>query len=341
MQSDFTVGLAQESTYGTPVTVSRFWEADASLKEKVTSAQGRGYRTGTRVARADRSVVVKRESSGDVELDAMSIGLGLLLKAFFGTSVVTQVPTTSVYQQNHTLAASDYLPSFTLQQGIPRLASATVDAYTYCGAQCTDLEISAKDGQIAQIKSSWMAKELKRDQALAPAVYPVGAELLTFVGASLAVGGTYTAPTATAPASIAGGLQIPIRDVSLKLKNNLDSEGFNLGGGGMRTRPGALKGAAEDVIGGELTAEYTDPALVDAYRNHTSLPLVLSFAGITPIGAGIVPLLQFAIPAVFLTGDVPVSNKGDVITVSHSFEGRTPASGEPIVAVYRSLDTAV
>lgn len=341
LQSDFTVGLAKEVAYGTAVAPSRFLEADASLKETITTVNGRGYRPGARVARADRQVITRRESSGDIELDVMSVGFGLLLHAFFGTSVVTQVGASAVYQQNHTLQTADFLPSFTVQQGIPRLGGAPLDAFTYTGAQCTDLEFTAKAGEIVQCKSTWVAKELSRLVEYAVPSYPASLELLTFVGASLSLGGVFTAPTTTAPASIAGGISTPVSEITLTLKNNLDTGGYNLGGAGKRSRPGALKGVAPDAVGGTLTAEYTDDALVAAYLEQDDVALVLNFAGTAEIDAGVLPLLQFAVPLIRLSGDVPVSNKGDVITVAHAFAGLAPDSGQPITAVYRSLDTAV
>lgn len=341
IQSDYTVGLGKETTYGTAVAPTRFYSADATLKETVETVQGKSHRPGHRVARAAARPIVKRESSGDITLDAMSVGLGFILAAFFGGATTTQIGATAAHQQVHTMRKSDWSDSYTIQQGIPRLGSSVVDAYTYAGAQCASLDIEAKDAQIVSIKSSWIARSLVLDQPLAPASYPAALELFTYVGGAVALGGgAFTAPTATALAT--GGAAIAdVREVSLSLSNGLDSNGFNLGSGGRRSRPAAYRGGAGDAISGSLTLEYSSRTFVDAYLAQADLSLILTFQGTQEIAEGIVPVLQLVVPLVRLDGDVPTSNDGDVITVQHRFTGLSGAiAPEPVYAVYRSLDTA-
>ena len=341
IQSDYTVGLTKEPAYGTFTAPTRFFEAESTLKEKVTTKQGSGMRPSQRVARASRRAIVKRESSGDITLDAMSVGLGYLLGAFFGVSTITQIAATAVYQQVHTLKKVDYLDSYTIQQGIPRLGSDTTDAYTYTGAQCGQLSIDAKADDIVSMKTSWIAKELSLAQAYAAPSYPAELDLFTFVGGSIAIGGTaFTAPTTTALAS-AGAALATVRDVSVALDNGLDKNGFNLGGGARRSRPAALIGGKEDVVGGSFTVEYSDRDFVDAYLDQADMSLILKFEGPAEIAAGYLPTLQVAVPLIRLDGDLPTGNGGDVITVQHPWTGLAPASGEPVYAVYRSLDTAL
>lgn len=341
LQSDYTVGLGKESTYGTGVTPTRWFEADSTLKETVTTKQGNGMRPGHRVARGDRRPVVKRESAGDITLDAMSVGLGYFLAAFFGVSSTTQLGATPARQQVHTLKKADFADSYTVQVGIPRLGSDVTDAYTYTGAQCGQLDIEAKADDIVTVKSSWVARELHRDTAYAAPSYPAELDLFTFTGGAIALGGgEFTAPTATTLAA-AGTELATVRELSVSLNNGLDSNGFNLGGAGRRSRPAAYTGMKGDAIGGSVTVEYTDRAFVDAYLDQADLSLVVTFEGPEEIAAGIVPVLQLAVPLVRLDGDLPQGNKGDVITVQHSLVGLTPPSGgEPVYAVYRSLDTA-
>ncbi|WP_066586308.1 phage tail tube protein [Cellulomonas timonensis] len=339
IQSDYTVGLGKESVYGQPVAPTRFFEADSTLKESITTVQGSGMRPGQRVARASRRAVVKRESAGDITLDTMSVGLGYLLGAFFGSTTTTAIGATAALQQVHTLKATDFADSYTIQQGIPRLGSDTTDAYTYAGAQCGSLDIEAKADSIVSVKTSWIARSLSLEQAYAAPSYPADVDLFTFVHGRVAIGGAaFTAPTTTAIAS-AGPALAEIRDVSVSLKNNLDAGGFNLGGAGRRSRPAALAGGKDDAVTGSFTAEYTGRDFVDAYLDQEDLSLVLTFEGPT-IATDVRALLQIAVPLARLDGDLPTGNGGDVITVSHPFKGYTPEAGQPVYAVYRSLDTA-
>jgi tail tube protein len=341
LQSDYTVGLSKETTYGTYVAPTRFLEADSTLKENVTTAAGAGVRPGKRVLRGARRPIVKRECSGEITLDAVSRGLGLLLNAFFGVNTVTQIGATGVYQQVHTLKTADFSESFTVQVGIPRLGSATTDAYTYKGAQCSTLALEAAADSIITLNAGFVAKELTLAETYAAPSYPADWDLLTFVGGSIYLGGTaFVAPTTTALAS-AGTVLANVRNLSLSLDNGLDSNGFNLGGGGRRSRPAAYTGNKEDALGGSMTIEYTDRTFVDAYLAQTDLCMIANFEGPAEISAGVKPVLQVSFPLARLNGDIPTPNGGDVITVNHAFAGLAPASGEPVYAVYRSLDTAI
>ena len=340
IQSDYTVGLSKETTYGAYAVPTRFLEADATLKEAVETAQGTGMRPGKRVARANRRAIVKRVSEGEITLDATTRGLGYLLAAFFGSSTNTETaPDSGVFQQVHTLAKHDFGPSYTVQQGIPRLGSSTTDAFTYLGAQCSTLSLEAAADAIVTLTSGWVARELTLEQTYAAPSYPAEYDLFTFVSGGIHVGGdAFTAPTATTPAS-AGTALATVRSASVALDNGLDDNGWNLGNGGRRSRPAAVTGGKDDAVTGSFEVEYTGRDFVDAYRDQAELSLILEFQGPAEIATGECPLLQIAVPTLYLDGDLPVGNGGDVITVSHDWTGLQGTDPEPVYAVYRSLDT--
>lgn len=341
LQSDYTVGLATETTYGTYTAPSRFLEADATLKETVETAQGTGMRPGLRVARANRRAIVKRSSEGEITLDAPTRGLGYLLAAFFGVSTINETAADSgVFQQVHTLKRSDWGPSYTVQQGIPRLGSATTDAYTYLGAQCSTFSLEAAADSIVALTTGWVARELTMDEPYAAPSYPAEFDLFTFVEGGIYVGGdAFVAPTATAPAS-AGAALASVRSASVELDNGLDENGWNLGNGGRRSRPAAFTGGKDDGVAGSFEVEYTGREFTDAYRDQAELSMILTFEGPAEIATGVKPLLQIAVPTIYLDGDLPTGNAGDVITVSHDWTGLQGSDPEPVYAVYRSLDTA-
>lgn len=342
IQSDYTLGMAKESVYGTGVTPSRFFEPETfNLKESVTTVQGSGMRPGKRVARAARRAVTKRECAGDIQLDATTVGLGYLLSAFFGVTTTTETAADSgVFQQVHTLRTADFSDSYTIQQGIPRLGSGTTDAYTYLGAQCTTLSLDAPADAIVSLSTSWVARELTLDTAYAAPSYPEDLDLFTFVGGQIYVGaGAFVAPTATELAS-AGAALATVRTAQVNLDNGLDSNGFNLGGAGRRSRPAAYTGGKNDAVGGSFELEYTNRDLVDAYLDQAELCMILTFEGPAEIAAGEKPTLQLAVPSIYLDGDLPEPNGGDVITTSHDWTGLQGTDPQPVYAVYRSADTA-
>jgi hypothetical protein len=142
-------------------------------------------------------------------------------------------------------------------------------------------------------------------------------ELYSFVNAALIVGGSVVVPTATALAT--GGTSVAnIRDFTVTVEQGHDSNGYNLGGGGKRTRRPAVGLAA---LSGKLTAEYDSTTFRDAVRDQTPLAMVATFNGPTDIVTGKPAVLQVVVPDIRFEGELPKSNGGDVITQSLDFTG--------------------
>jgi len=160
IQADASIGLKAESTYGTPVTVDRFLEfTSESLDFDRDYYQGQGLRPGQRAARSPRRVLSRDGGKGDIELEVPSKGLGTFLQAIFGVATSTQVAG-ALYQQMFTPVHNDYLPSFTIQEGIPRLGANVVDTQTYLGSECESAEFSISNADVLKVKSTWRAREV-------------------------------------------------------------------------------------------------------------------------------------------------------------------------------------
>ena len=56
-QLDYSVGIGEESTYGVPVTPTRFFESDAAMKYDVQKSQSKMFRPGKRAHRLNRNVL--------------------------------------------------------------------------------------------------------------------------------------------------------------------------------------------------------------------------------------------------------------------------------------------
>lgn len=338
-QLDFSVTLGKESTYGTAVTPSRSVETEAKFKYDIKTEVGRGLRPGKNVRRLNRHVATRFEGSGDIDVDPTTRGFGFLLNALLGQVVNTVVPASApaVYQQNHVLQnASDPVQSFTVQEILPTLGGVNSYPHTFLGCVFDSMELSAKEGAVLEAKFALTARELRTDVAAAATAYPAADDLFTFVHGSIGLAGTLTEPTTTAIASLSGVAAANIADFSLSVKRNLDADGWNLGGAGLRSRA-PLYGIPE--ISGKMTAEYTDNTLRDAYLAQTALPLVLTFAG--PIISGAHrATLQVVLPSIRLKGEVPTSDGGKAIKQSIDWEAfDNGAASQPIWIIYRTLDT--
>lgn len=317
--ADCSIGFKKETTYGTAVTVDRFLEfTSETLDFDREFYQGNGLRAGSRLARSGRRVLVKDGGAGDIELEVPSKGLGTLLELLSGTATSSLVAG-ALYQQLFTLQKSDYLPSATIQKGIPRLGADTVDAITFKGATNKSFEISMSNADVLKLKTSWHAREVDTTIAYATPSYATPIDLFSFVGASLIVGGSVTVPTATTLAS--GGTSVAnVRDFSISVDQKLDDNGWNLGGAGKRSRRGAVQLAE---VKGKITAEYDSTTFRDAVRDQTPLAIVATFqaAAAADITAGNKPTFQIVVPDIRFEGELPKSNGGDVITQSIDWTG--------------------
>lgn len=336
-QLDYQVGLGRETTYGTPATPDRFFETEGELEADFQYVQGAVLRPRRRVDRLDRRALDKVEVSGDMTVEVPTAGIGYLLAAALGTTTVTETETTGVFQQVHTPVLDDWLPSFTIQELLPRLGG-TQSAHTFTGCQASEIELSIKQGQFLQLKVSWVGKDYRTDQTAVAASYPADLGLFAFIGAQVGFAGSLTAQTPTTLAALSGDPAGNVQEISVKITNNLDDNGFNLGGHGRRSRPAAL-GKAD--ITGSITVEYTDDTLRDAYIAGTPIPLILTCQGDTALAGEEYPTLQVVLPSIVLGGEIPKSNKGDVITQSVDFTAVDNGTDEPIAVVYRSADSAV
>ena len=345
IQADCSIGFRKEATYGTIVVPNRFLEfTSETLDLNRTYFQGENLRPGSRVARSSKRIVTQEGVTGAITQEVQTKGFGALFELLLGSVVSgpTQVGTGSgVFQSVFALSKDDYLPSVTIQKGVPRLGANVVDALTFAGCQAESFDLSIDSAGVLMLTSNWTGgKKVDTDTAYAVPSYPVGCELFSYVGASIALGGTVTPPTATALAT--GGTEVAnVRSWSLNVAQSLDSNGYNIGSRGERSRPAAMGIAA---ITGSMTIEYDTTVITDAVIDETGLALVLTFEGPTPIGgSGQRPVVQVVIPEVKLDADLPKSAGGDVITHSTTYTGLDPLKTgvQPMYLVYRSADTAL
>lgn len=338
LQTDISLGLKKETTFGTAVTVDHFPEiTEESLKWQPTFVQGQGFRVGSVVPRSARRALGSQTSGGSIGCEVASRGMGILFEAALGAGTSTIIPASTAYQQLFTPATDDFPPSYTIQKALPLLGGAR-QAMTFDGAMCSSLELTAALNAIAKISTDWVARNLSTAVGLATPSYPASSELLTFIHGAITVGGTPVVPTATALGS--GGTALAnIRDFSVKIENNYDGNGMNFGGGGKLTRKKAYGLRA---ITGQFTAEYADNTLRDAYLAQSPLALTFLLQSLVPLTAGVYPTVQIVIPDIRLEGDLPTANGGDVIATQIGYTGMDgQVAASPIYVAVRTADTAI
>lgn len=339
-QLDSQIGIKKESTYGTAVTVDSFLEfTDESLDWSPTQVQGAGMRVGQIADYADRRRIGREEVGGSITVETLTKGMGKLIEAAMGADGQSNVVTGAAYQQLFTPATSDPINSYTIQKGIPLRDGGAAQPMTFAGMVCSGFELTIPNGGLPTLTTNWVGKSVATGTALATASYATSVDQLSFVDGSITIGGSVTVPTTTALAS--GGTAVAnIRSARITYDNGLDTEGFNLGGAGKRSRKPNL---GKRSITGNIEAEFDAATLRDAWLNSTSLALVLTLQFPVAITGSTYPTLQVTIPVIRLEGELPKATQpGSVVTQSIDFTGLDGrVASAPIYVAIVTTETAI
>lgn len=333
---DCSVGIGVESTYGTVVTPTRWYEfLEEGFQFKPMRKQGAGIRVGGRLARAARRVTTGLECEGSLEFEAVTKGMGLLLKAMLGNGTSTLV-SGSTYQQNFTLG--DVLDALTVQKGLVR-EDGTVDPYTFGGMVVSGWEISAELDEIVKVKADFDGSgTFTTATAYTAPSYPSSPNLFTFTHGAI-YSGTLTEPTATALGSATTQLA-NVTEFVIEGDNKLTGGQRALGSAGKRaTKP--RPGDRTDGLKGKIKTIYTDVVARDAARDDSNLVLVLTFTSAEALSSGFATM-QVVIPCCRLEPTTPESNGGEVIEVEYDFTVLDNLTAtQPFWIVLRTADSAL
>jgi hypothetical protein len=317
------LGIVAETTFNTPVTVSRFYEfTSENLKYNKKTAVGMGLRAGGYLPRSQRRVVTTTDASGDITLDLPSRGLGLLLAQAMGTSPSPTTVTTGVYSYAFTLG-DVYGRSFTAQVGVPQYGG-TVTPKTLGGCKIASFELAVGNAAIATGKFNVDAASLTTGISLATATFSnySTTNLFNFAQGAITVDGS----------SVAN-----IKDFTLTVDNTLKTDRFNLGSAGVKAEQ-PINGFRK--ISGKLTAEFTDTTLFAKVLSDATTALVLTFTGGT-IAGGQSEKLIINVSAVKFTQDTPNVPGPGVIDLAMTFDAYDDGSNAPLTITYQTADAAL
>jgi hypothetical protein len=336
-QTDISFGMKVEgsSTYGTGVTVDRFYPIlpDPSFNYEHAVINTQALRVGgAGVPRAASRARTTSAGSGDAEFELATKGCGVLLGAVTGGTPSHTLVSGTTYQSNFTLGD---LSSYTIQQGLVFAdASGTRDPVTWLGAMCSGFEIDLPEGEIARLKTSWDLRDYVTNTAFATPSYATGTPYHWGI-AGVTVGGTVTVPTTTALAT--GGTGVSnVRSFNVRVDHGLSGARNNIGAGGLKQKPYAGTRA----ITGTIVTEHDSATMRAAYKADTSLAIVLTMTSTEALSTG-TATMQVVLPDCRLTGPMPTSAGGQVITTSWGFESLNDGTNAPLYVVLRTADTAI
>src|SRR5262249_1345535 len=170
------LGIVDESTYGTAVTVTRFYDfVSDNVNLSVDRIEAKGLRASARVLRSAQWVAGKKKIEGPVDLEVWNKGYGLWFKHMFGAFTATQ-PNAG---PDPTVWALTFTPgdlggkSLTMQIGRAS-QDGTVRAFTYKGVKVAKWELSVSVDSLAKLKLTTLGQDEDTTIGLAAATAPTG-----------------------------------------------------------------------------------------------------------------------------------------------------------------------
>ncbi|HUF98857.1 MAG TPA: phage tail tube protein, partial [Ilumatobacter sp.] len=186
------LGVADESTFNTPVTPSRFFEYNgnpAAVRGVAARTEGNPLRAGTRARRSDRSVPYLSHAEGTLEFDVMTKGVGYWFKHMLGTVATTGA---GPYTHTATEGATSALvgKSFTAQMNYPFHPAGTNQSMTFSGGKVPSWSLTNDvEGMLTMSLNVWFAS-MTTGTALATPSYPASMENFSWAGGVITIGGS-------------------------------------------------------------------------------------------------------------------------------------------------------
>lgn len=331
--TDHYWGIETESTYGTLVTVTRFYpwlEVDPTWDNRRRQAKGLLGGGGRRGPLSARSFLPGGEGAVKVKCELESKGGGKLLHHAFGASTVTAI-TGGSQMVFHPGLSTGYLPSCTLQV-VEVMNDGTNWVVTYGGCTANKVTIEQPEDDIATIEVEFDAQTISTATAAATVSWPATTTIYDAYQASAGFGGTLTVPSDTA---LATGLTAygDVREFKLELDQGLDT-GRPLGP--TRSRP--VAGIPMVKASGKV--EFNASTLPVSYITGSQLPFYVTWTTTeTPPTGG--AQLQVVVPKLALTKGMPKIEPGKKSLID--FEADVPNDGtnRDFYVVYRTADVAL
>ncbi len=309
---DAQVGVADETTVGTAVTVTRFPEFNSeSLTAQYATVDSDGLRAGRRYRSLTRSTKYIDGAAGDLVFEVGSKGFGFFLKHMLGSISTGAAPVAPAVLYTHTAVPGPLKGiGFTTQVGRP-FTGGVVQPFTYAGCKVNTWELSNTNDGNLMCSLGLVAVGESTSQPLATASYPTGLETFSWVGGSVSI----------------AGVAFPLTTELMVSGNN------NLNNDLRYIRNSTIKGEARE--NGYREGEFSLTADFDslAQRNRVAsatvtdaiAQIVLRWEGKLAVSAGAFPSLTVTINARFDTFEATVGGPESLMQELGGVYGGTDA----------------
>jgi len=314
------LGLVAESTWGTRVTPTRFYEITGeAIKLDIQRAESAGLRAGRRYARAYHEN--RKGVSGTISGEVPTKGFGLIAKHILGAIAAPATPVGATLTRDHVATPGDQDgKSFTIQVGRPDL-SGTVRPFDYTGVKIMSAEFANSVDGILTYTLNVDGQNEDTAQTLATASYPTNLSQFFFTGAKLTLDGT----------------QVDVKDFNCSLSNGLKGDRYYLRESSLKKEQ--IEDTAPRDATGTFNLDFDGLTAYNRFTAGTEAALVARWRNPVEIEAGFNPEFEITFPRVRFDGETPNVAGADVLNMAVPFKALEPASGSTVSLRVRSSDT--
>jgi len=321
-QSNHQLMYAEESAWGTPVTVTESVEiVRETLTGQINYQDSQGISSGRRYGGRGRWET-SRTAGGTVSIEVPYVGFEKWYEHLLGAVATTQPDVTNsptVYL--HTFTPGTLTgKSLTLQKGVES-NDGTVFAFTYPGSKIAAIGFSIDTDGVLQMPVDYLCRQEVTSTALASASYTAPDVLHYAQGAVL----------------IDDATNGNVISFNFTLANNFPQDRlFKLGNAGLMSEP---RNYPRDTLGGTVRIEFEDrDDFYEAFAADTSTDLNFEFTG-DLIDNTFSNFLKIDIEDARFEGDTPQVPDTGPIVVDVPFTGWDPSSGEAITITYQNTES--
>jgi hypothetical protein len=317
------LGIKKETTYGTAVTVDKFYEFDSDSLNLAQSYQDSvGLKAGRTIQPSGRMLQTTRGVAGDTPMQVPTKLFGTILD-------LMQQAATAAWLQTHPIGTTQPNKSATIQINKPDTGG-NDHSFTYPGGVLTSVAFSCDAGGVLTVTLTWDA----RDETT-PSTTPAGAALAS---ASYATGVTSWVGSGTGVVlNVNGSNYGSAKSWSLTWTQPYYTDRYYMGSGGLKGKP-IPNGFA--TLNGTIAGDWDAETLYLLYRTGAIIDIFADFQGNT-IASTYKEQIKFDTTAVQLRGDSPNVGGPDVLSQSINFMGGDNGSVAPLTITYMSTDVAV
>lgn len=324
-------GLAKETTYGTAVVPTKFYEFDsADMALEQNYQDGVGLRANRSFQPSGQMRLTTRSVGGTVPMDVPTKLFGSILDLMHGaTPTITQQGITAAWLQSHPVGTTIPGKTATMQINKP-LTTATDHPVTYPGSVLLSAAFSCDaDGKL-KVSLGWWSQD-ERTLTTTPA----GLALAT---ASYATGVTSWIGTDSGTSLTMDGAVVAIaKSWALNWSQPYRLDRAYLGSGGLMGKP-IPNGLTQ--MTGSVSVEWAAETHYNQYRAGSPIAVVADFQGATIEGA-YKERIKFTASAAQPRGASPAVSGPDLLDMDVPFTCGDNGVAAPLTIEYTSTDTAI